>query len=773
MSADIDKKIENKIKEDLSPTRNLTGFHLKLVAIIAITWSLFQLWYASPFPFWLNFGMFKGLPARAIHLGFALLLAFLIFPYARGKKVNFIDILIAITGAICCLYIYVFYDQLVDRGGILLKINLSDNFTIPIELILGIIGILILLEATRRVIGVPLVVIAVCFLLFSYFGQYAPDIISHGGLSLKRLVGFQWFDQEAIFGIPIGVSVDFIFLFVLFGALLETAGGGKYFLDLAFAMVGKMRGGPAKAAILGSGMTGLISGSSIANTVTTGTFTIPIMKKTGFSKEKAGAIEVSSSVNGQIMPPVMGAAAFVMASFIGVTYFEVVKHAFLPAIISYIALFYISHLEALKLNLKGMDENDIPKLKKTFFEGIHFLVPIFVLIYLLVYMRLTASYSIFFATITLIIVNLLNKIFKEKNFKNALIYWYNQTVVGFEKGALNMVSVGIAIATAGIIVGAVGSTGLSTNLIIVIESIAKDNVIILLFLTIILCLLLGMGLPTTANYVVVASLMATVLVDVGNASGFIFPLIAVHLFVFYFGLMADVTPPVGLASYAAAAISGGDPLRTGAQAFWYSLRTGILPIVFLFNSELLLIGIESIWHGLIVIATSLIGILVFTSATQGWFINKLRWYEIIIFLIISISLLSPEFILNKFYPKYNYLSIEEINKKQFDYNKEIRIKITRLTEYGERYKLFVIEKNSFDENFSLDDYGMSLVVEENKTIIDTLKWNGIAKKSGLDMGDIINEFKIENQNRPKKEIIYPIALILLSIFGYLNIRRRI
>ena len=773
MSADIDKKIENKIKEDLSPTRNLTGFHLKLVAIIAITWSLFQLWYASPFPFWLNFGMFKGLPARAIHLGFALLLAFLIFPYAKGKRVNFIDILIAITGAICCLYIYVFYDQLVDRGGILLKINFSDDFTIPVELILGIVGILILLEATRRVIGVPLVVIAVCFLLFSYFGQYAPDIISHGGLSLKRLVGFQWFDQEAIFGIPIGVSVDFIFLFVLFGALLETAGGGKYFLDLAFAMVGKMRGGPAKAAILGSGMTGLISGSSIANTVTTGTFTIPIMKKTGFSKEKAGAIEVSSSVNGQIMPPVMGAAAFVMASFIGVTYFEVVKHAFLPAIISYIALFYISHLEALKLNLKGMDENDIPKLKKTFFEGIHFLVPIFVLIYLLVYMRLTASYSIFFATITLIIVNLLNKIFKEKNFKNALIYWYNQTVVGFEKGALNMVSVGIAIATAGIIVGAVGSTGLSTNLIIVIESIAKDNVIILLFLTIILCLLLGMGLPTTANYVVVASLMATVLVDVGNASGFIFPLIAVHLFVFYFGLMADVTPPVGLASYAAAAISGGDPLRTGAQAFWYSLRTGILPIVFLFNSELLLIGIESIWHGLMVIATSLIGILVFTSATQGWFINKLRWYEIVIFLIISISLLSPEFILNKFYPKYNYLSIEEINKKQFDYNKEIRIKITRLTEYGERYKLFVIEKNSFDENFSLDDYGMSLVVEDNKTIIDTLKWNGIAKKSGLDMGDIINEFKIENQNRPKKEIIYPIALILLSIFGYLNIRRRI
>jgi len=772
MSFGTEKKIDFKIKEDLSPTRNLTGFHLKIVAAIAIIWSLFQLWYASPFPFWFNFGMFKGLPARAIHLGFALLLAFLIFPYSRNKKINFLDIFIAIVGTLCCLYIYFFYDQLVDRGGILLKINLFQNLIIPIELIIGILGILILLEATRRVIGIPLVVIATCFLLFSFFGQYAPDIISHGGLSLKRLVGFQWFDQEAIFGIPIGVSVDFIFLFVLFGALLETAGGGKYFLDLAFAMVGKMRGGPAKAAILGSGMTGLISGSSIANTVTTGTFTIPIMKKTGFSKEKAGAIEVSSSVNGQLMPPVMGAAAFVMASFIGVTYFEIVKHAFLPAIISYIALFYISHLEALKLNLKGMDENDIPKLKKTFLEGIHFLIPIIVLIYLLVYIRLTASYSIFFATITLVAVNLLNKIFKENNFKNALIRWFNQTIVGFEKGALNMVSVGIAIATAGIIVGAVGSTGLSTNLIIVIESIAKDNVIILLFLTIILCLLLGMGLPTTANYVVVASLMATVLVDVGNASGFIFPLIAVHLFVFYFGLMADVTPPVGLASYAAAAISGGDPLRTGVQAFWYSLRTGILPIVFLFNSELLLIGIESLWHGLMVIVTSLIGILVFTSATQGWFVNKLKWYEIIVFLVISISLLSPEFILNKFYPKYNYLDIQQINQTQFDYKKEIRIKVTRFTEYGERYKLFVIEKNSFEKNFNIDEYGISLAVDNNNTVVDTLKWNGIAKKNGIDMGDIITEFKIENQNRPNKEIIYPIALIILSFFGYFNLRRK-
>jgi len=774
MNQNTQSKIVDKISEDLSPTRNLSGLHLKIVFGIAILWTFFQLWYASPFPFWFNIGMFKGLPARAIHLGFALTLTFLIFPVARGKKISIYDILISLTAAFCCLYIYIFYDDLVNRGGILLVKEIF-GFKVPVEIIIGTIGIVILLEATRRAIGLPLVMIAICFLLFSYFGKYAPDIISHGGLSLKRLVGFQWFDQEAIFGIPIGVSVDFIFLFVLFGALLETAGGGKYFLDLAFAMVGKMRGGPAKAAILGSGMTGMISGSSIANTVTTGTFTIPIMKKTGFSKEKAGAIEVSSSVNGQLMPPVMGAAAFVMASFIGVTYFEVVKHAFLPAIISYIALFYISHLEALKLGLKGMDDSDVPNLKKTFLSGLHHLIPIFVLIYLLVYMRYTASYSIFYATLSLILVNLVNRLIKNSDFKTGLIDWYNQTVVGFQKGAINMVGVGIAIATAGIIVGAVGSTGLSTNLIVVIETIARDNVMILIFLTIILCLLLGMGLPTTANYVVVASLMATVLVDVGNASGFIFPLIAVHLFVFYFGLMADVTPPVGLASYAAAAISGGDPLKTGLQAIWYSLRTGILPIVFLFNHELLLIGIESIWQGLLVIITSLIGILVFTAATQRWFINKLRWYEIIAFLIISISFLAPDFVLNKFYPKFDEqkLSSEMIHGLSFDPTKEVHIKVTRVTEYGERYKLFVIDKGSFENDYNLEDFGINVADDNNQVIVDKLNWKGQAKKSGMQMGDIISNFKIENLDRPNKSIVYPFALIPLLIFGYLNYKRKV
>ena len=778
MTNDKESFINKKIQEDLSPTRNLTGLHLKIVASIAIIWSLFQLWYASPFPFMFGVGLFKGLPARAIHLGFALLLAFLIFPMTKKSKTGFIDIILACSAFLACIYIYFFYDQIVDRGGILLDLDLNflgSQFVLPIELLIGTFGIFALLESTRRVIGIPLVIVAIAFLLFSFFGKYFPEIISHGGLSVRRLVGYHWFDQEAIFGIPISVSLDFIFLFVLFGALLDTAGGGKYFLDLAFAMVGKMRGGPAKAAILGSGMTGLISGSSIANTVTTGTFTIPIMKKTGFSKEKAGAIEVSASVNGQIMPPVMGAAAFIIASFIGITYFEVVKHAFLPAIISYIALFYISHLEALKLNLKGMEESEIPNLKKTFISGLHFLIPIFVLIYLLVYLRLTASFSIFYTIVTLLSVNLIKKLIegsKDKDFINPLKEWYNQTITGFQKGAYNMVGVGVAIATAGVIVGAVGSTGLSTNLIIVVESLAKDNVVILILLTIVLCLLLGMGLPTTANYVVVASLMSAVLVDVGNASGYIFPLIAVHLFVFYYGLMADITPPVGLASYAAAAISGGDPLRTGVQSFWYSLRTGILPIVFLFNHELLLIGIENVWHALMVVFTSLGGILIFTSATQGWFFNKLKIYEILVFLIIALALLRPDFILNKFIPKYNFKDLSKNQELVLQSNNELRIKVTRLTEYGERYKLFVIPKNSFDEDYNLEKLGISVETVNEKIIVNNLKWNGLAKSKGLSIDDQITEFKVENQNRPSKSIVYPFALIIFLIFAYLNYRRK-
>ena len=760
--------------------RNLSGFQSKLVAGIAICWTFFQLWYASPLPFILNFGIFIDLPARAIHLAFALVLCFLIYPSNKSKTdqpIKIYDYIFIGLSILATFYIVIDYEGLVNRQGILANINLF-GFQVPYEMILGAVGMVLLLEATRRAIGLPLVCIAVLFIIFSLFGQQMPDLIAHAGLSITRLVGYHWLSGEAIFGIPISVSVSFIFLFVLFGSILDAAGGGKYFLNLAFALVGKMRGGPAKAAILASGLTGMISGSSVANTVTTGTFTIPIMKKTGLPAVKAGAIEVAASVNGQIMPPIMGAAAFVMAELLGIPYLTVVTHAFLPAVISYIALFYISHIEALKLDLKGLPEKDIPPLKQTFLSGIHFLIPIGVLIYLLLVMNWTAASAVFYSIFSLIFIILISEIItcrKEgQSIQVGLIQAFNKVITGFEKGAVNMISVGIAIATAGIIVGAVSSTGLSNNLIIVVEAISGGNIIYLLGLTAFLCIVLGMGLPTTANYLVVAALMANVVVEVGGASGYVFPLIAVHLYVFYYGLMADVTPPVGLASYAAAAISRADPIKTGIQAFWYSLRTGILPIVFIFNNELLLIGVEDWFHALIVMVTSLIAILAFTSATQGWFVNKLRWFEIIIFLVISMALFRPGFIMDQFSPEFNQVQLNTNSINEFKFNKDqnVQIKITRQTAYGPRYKMFEIKKNEIENNFSIEEFGINVATQDNQIIIDTLKWNGEAKKKGIETGDIINEIRIENIDRPNKDWVYPFALIFLGFAGYYNYKKK-
>ena len=783
MTKDKSKKTKpeffEEFDEDGENKRILKGWNLKLICGVAIAWTLFQLWYASPFPFIFNFGQFIDVPARAIHLAFAFTLCFLLYPSIKSKrnqKIQLIDFVFVFLGLVTTLYLVIGYEGLVHRQGLMSTITIL-SFTIPYEIIIGSTGIILLLEATRRVVGLPLVIIAVIFILYSFFGRILPDLIAHPGLSLNRLVGYHWLGGEAIFGIPISVSVGFIFLFVLFGSVLDAAGGGKYFLNLAFASVGRMRGGPAKAAILASGLTGMISGSSVANTVTTGAFTIPIMKKTGLSAVKAGAIEVAASVNGQLMPPIMGAAAFIMAELLGISYLQVVTHAILPAIISYIALFYISHLESVKLGIKGLPEKDIPPLGKTFIEGIHYLIPIAVLVYLLLIKNWTASSAVFYSIISLLVVIIVKNLWLAKQgdltIIDSLKLSFNQIITGFEKGAINMVSVGVAIATAGIIVGAVSSTGLSNNLIMVVETIAGSNIIILLGLTAVLCILLGMGLPTTANYLVVAALMANVVVEVGNASGYIFPLIAVHLYVFYFGLMADITPPVGLASYAAAAISRADPIQTGIQAFWYSLRTAILPIVFIFNHELLLIGIENWIHALVVISTSLIAILVFTAATQRWFMTQMRWYEVIAFLIIAMSLFRPGFILDQFYPEYNTknLSSENIRLATFKPDEMVRIKITRQSNYGKRYKLFEIPENKFNKDFQIKDLGIEVSDKEGKLVIEFLQWNAVATQVGLVVGDTIDEFKTVNPDRPNKAIIYPFALLLLLIFGYSNFRR--
>ena len=498
-------KTDKIVEETEGRARILFGWQLKLVAFVAFIWSLFQLWYASPLPFMVGFGVFIDVPARAIHLGFGLFLAFLLFPFHkknRSRKINILNFLLSIAAFFVTFYLFYNYEALVDRNGVLLKHPISlfgNKFVLPTELIIGGIGILLLLEATRRAIGIPLVIVASIFLIYSIFGQSMPLMISHQGLSLTRLVGYHWFGGEAIFGIPISVSVSFVFLFVLFGSMLDYAGGGKYFLDLAIALVGKFRGGPAKASIMASGLTGMISGSSIANVVTTGTFTIPIMKKTGFPAVKAGAIEVAASVNGQIMPPIMGAAAFIIAEMLGITYFEVIKHAFIPAVIVYLSLFWISDLEASKLGLKGMNKQDIPELGKTFRSGLHFLIPIALLIYLLIIKRWTAGSSVFYSILAMMAIMIIQKIDYRKIFN--ITYIFQQIIEGFKdiikgmiRGAMNMVNVAIAIATAGIIVGAVSSTGLSNAMIEVVEIISGGNIIILLFMVMILCLILGLGL---------------------------------------------------------------------------------------------------------------------------------------------------------------------------------------------------------------------------------------------------------------------------------------
>ena len=765
--------IEKQIGEIEGRARLLSGYQLKFVASIAFLWSLFQLWYASPLPFLLGFGVFIDLPARAIHLGFALFLVFLAYPCFkkdRTKKFNYFSLLLALLGLITTFYIFFSYKGLVDRNGILLWQEISlfgYNFIFPIELIIGFIGISLLLEATRRSIGLPLVIVAIVFYFYSFFGQVMPEIISHQGLSFNRLVGYHWFSSEAIFGIPISVSVSFVFLFVLFGSMLDYAGGGRYFLNLAIALVGHLRGGPAKASILASGLTGMVSGSSIANVVTTGTFTIPIMKKTGFSATKAGAIEVAASVNGQIMPPIMGAAAFIIAEMLGITYFQVITHALIPAVIVYLSLFWISHLEASKLGLKGMDKKEIPSLKDTFLSGVHYLLPIILLIYLLIFQQWTAGSAIFYSILCLMLIMILQKI----NFKNitSLINLGNQILDGFKdivrgmiKGAMNMTSVAIAIGTAGIIVGAVGSTGLSNAMIEVVEIISGGNIYILLFMVMVLCLILGLGLPTTANYLVVAALMANVIVEIGGASGIILPLIAVHLYVFYFGLMADVTPPVGLAAYAASAISRADPIRTGIQAFYYEIRTAILPVVFIFNPELLLIGIKNFWHGFTVFIMSLIAIFSFTSATQGWFIKKLKFYEIFLLLCITICMFRPDFVMNVFFPEYKVFEKGIEEKISFKNDRMIRLHVTRHTDYGERYKLYAFKIPKNKEIYLQKYLGLELSKNKNNNLeVVSTKFMGIAEKKGLIFYDEITKIDLNTDQRPPKELVYVLGLLML------------
>ena len=893
-SDDLDSLVASSDTGGRSPAKSVAY----LIAGTALLWSLFQLWIASPFPFALGFGVFNDTEARSIHLAFAVFLAFLAFPPERSAvqmglglgipillgvlfmvgatgvlpvwyiplitiavvlavflpspndRVPIQDWGLAIAGALTALYLYLNYDAIAGRVG-------APN---QLDFMVGTLGLIILLEAARRSLGPALMVVATVFLVYTFLGRYMPDIIAHKGNSLSEVVNHQWITTEGVFGIALGVSTSFVFLFVLFGSLLDKAGAGSYFINVAFSLMGHMRGGPAKAAVISSAMTGLISGSSIANVVTTGTFTIPLMKKVGFSSEKSGAVEVASSVNGQIMPPVMGAAAFLMVEYVGIPYFDVVKHAFLPAVISYIALVYIVHLEAAKAGMEGLPrayepkpwmqwliglafgiaaicalsfavyygmgwirtlfgdnafwivlaalvvvylgllsvaaKNPAPALEAggeisalplpgpTIRSGLHFLLPVIVLVWALMVDRLSPGLSAFWAAMFMIFILLtqhpLTVLFaRAQNFAGgasmgqAVRAGVMDLTEGLIAGARNMIGIGIATAAAGIIVGAVSQTGVGAALADVVEALSGGNLLAILALTAVLSLILGMGLPTTANYIVVSALLAPVIVTLGQQNGLIVPLIAVHLFVFYFGIMADVTPPVGLASFAAAAVSGGDPIRTGGQAFFYSLRTAALPFLFIFNTELLLIDV-TILQGIFIAIVATVAMLLFAAATQRWFLTKNRVWESVALLLIAFTLFRPGFWMDMIVPPTIDRAPSELAAaaEAVPVGGDLPIRVSGVDLYGAPVSFVamvpITTEGTGEER--LLAAGIETIENDGKVIIDNVAFDSPAQAAGLDWDqEIVNVLQPTDQ--PSKYWMFIPALALLGLIVWLQRRR--
>ena len=816
---------EEELKEQLDEivssvdtgARDTTSGAGKILAPVALVWSLFQIWIASPFPYlvadWIP--LLNSTHIRSAHLGFAMFLAFIAFPALKRSsrtKVPLLDWIFALIATSCALYIAVFSEELADRPGL------------PIlqDLIISGIGLIFLLEATRRSLGIPMMIIAMLFLTYVFFGEHAPDIIAWKGASFNKAMSHMWLSQEGVFGIGLGVSSGFIFLFVLFGALLEKAGAGNYFTKVAFALLGHYRGGPAKAAVVSSGMNGMISGSSIANVVITGTFTIPLMKRVGFKAEKAGAVEVAASTNGQLMPPIMGAAAFLMIEYVGISYLEVIKHAFLPAVISYIALVYIVHLEAMKADLKGLkprrvttlfskivtffmviiglivlsgiiyygfgwvktvagsaspwiagvvilmvyiglirysirypdleiDDHhieliELPETGPTVKSGLHYLLPVVVLIWCLIVERFSPGLAAFWATMIMVFI-----ISTQRPLK---VYFRNQEnqKEEFLKGLKNLVD--------GLIFGARNMRG---------------NLILILIFTAFICLLLGMGLPTTANYIVVSTLMAPVIVTLGAQNGLIVPLIAVHMFVFYFGILADDTPPVGLAAFAASAIAHSDPIRTGIQGFTYDIRTGILPFLFIFNNELLMIGIENVWHLLVTIASAVMAMLMFAAATQGFFVVRSRWWETLALLLISFTLFRPGFWWDMVYPPNQILPPSAIYETVETMPSESSL---QMHVEGENLEGKLISKmvvmpmgDSGSGVERLERSGLLLRQENKKMLVDTVVFDSAAEKAGIDFDWEILSLQIPVDQPPKQWMYLP-ALMLLGMVVFMQRRRR-
>jgi TRAP transporter 4TM/12TM fusion protein len=842
MATDIEKApeaLQQLVAEADTGARRPGGAAGALLFGVALAWALFQFWYASPLPFVLGFGVLNDTEARSIHLAFAFFLAFTAWPATRSAprdRIPFYDWALALAGAFAGAYLLLFYAQLALRPG---QPNTYD-------VVIATVGLVLLLEATRRAVGWPMAALAVVFIVYAMAGPWMPEVLQHKGASLNRLISHMWLTTEGVYGIALGVSTGAIFVYVLFGALLDRAGGGNYMMQVSFAALGHMRGGPAKVAVVSSALNGMISGSSVSNVVSGGIFTIPLMKKAGYGGVKAGAIETMSSVNGQIMPPVMGAAAFLMVEYVGIPYSEIVKHAALPAILSYIGLFYIVHLEALKLGMQPMIRREprllrdkairtglgvsgsivviaalyyvLQMVKAVFGEaapwvagvlvaglyfysireaarspdlaqdidvdnpraldtwptvraGLHFLIPIGMLIWCLMVEELSPSLSAFWAIFVLVLLMVtqrpLTAWLRKQSPAGAWRAGWDDVVQGFHDGSRNMIGIGIATATAGIIVGGITLTGLGLRMTEFVEFVSQGNVIAMLLFIAFVCLVLGLGVPTTANYVLVATLMAPVVVELGAQSGLIIPLIAVHLFVFYYGIMGDITPPVGLATFAAAAISGEDAIETGIQGALYALRTVILPFIWIFNPQLLLIDVGGAWELVRVIAASTIAMLVFAAISMNWMRIRSRWWENVLLALAVVLLFRPDALMDRLQPEYRSVPAAQVFEvaRSLPANGRFVAVIEGSTLEGRDVRKTValqLGAAGEDGRKRLAQAGLQLVPLGDKMQIGSVKFGSRAQKGGFEQGWDVSTLQVPS-DRPTPHWFYLPALVLIGV----------
>ncbi len=585
------------------------------ISIIAIGLSLYHLYTSA-------FGAPATLKHRALHVAVVLALIFLLYPAYRKadrSRLAWYDVLLALFSIATAVYIFVDYIGIIQRGGL-------PN---QLDIIFGVLLMVLVLEAARRVTGWALPILAVLFFLYALFGRSFSGIFRHRGYEWDMVINQLYVTTEGIFGTAIGVSATYIFLFILFGAVLGRSGMGQFFNDIALAIAGHTKGGPAKVAVLASGFLGSINGSAIANVVTTGTFTIPLMKKIGYKRNFAGAVEATASVGGQILPPVMGAAAFIMAEVLSIPYSTVALAAILPAGLYYIGVITQIHLRASKDGLEGMKRSDIPKVSDVMKERGHLVIPLLFLIYMLFFSGKTIIFAAFWTIIVTVLI---------AQVRSTTRMSFKDMMGALEDGARSALSVAVACAAVGIIVGVATLTGFGLKLANGIVAIGGESLFLTLIFTALACIILGMGLPSIPTYIITATMAAPALIQLGV------PAFVAHMFVFYFGLFANLTPPVALAAFAAAGISGGNPMKTGFASMKLAIAGFIVPFTFVYNHALLMID-TTLMEGVIVAITSIIGVIMLGVAAEGYFLAPLAWPFRIIVLASSIMLITP----NMFY----------------------------------------------------------------------------------------------------------------------------